>query len=112
VGGASSRWPEDVARAVTALRAHHGHLDYEVLLVEDGAGEPTGRACEDLAGGDERVRVLHLDPARRHRHRGYHDTDPVERDRASKRNYDRFLARWRDRTDLLTHGFRGQHRHR
>jgi GT2 family glycosyltransferase len=226
-------WPEDVTRAVAALRAHHGHLDHEVLLVEDGAGEATGRACQDLAGGDGRVRVLHLDPAvgfgaamnlgmgqalgrvlvwldphvevtgdvlgpllaaldepgtglaggwgvvttsmlefeaddgpvvdaiegyllavpralasrvrvdpkdryyrnadldysfavralgyrairaevpaRRHRHRGYHDTDPEQRDRASKRNYDRFLARWKDRTDLLTHGFRGYHRHR
>jgi GT2 family glycosyltransferase len=226
-------WAEDVARAVTALRAHHDHLDYEVLLVHDGAGEATGRALEDLARADRRVRVLHLDPpvgfgaamnlglgqalgrvlvwldphveatgdllgpllaaldrpgaglaggwgvtstsmlefeaddgpevdaiegyllavpralaarvrvdpkdryyrnadldysfavralgyratrvevpARRHRHRGYHDTDPRERDRASKRNYDRFLGRWKGRTDLLTRGFGGYHRHR
>jgi GT2 family glycosyltransferase len=228
-------WPEDVARAVSALGAHHGHLDYEVLLVEDGAGEATGRALEDLARGDQdaRVRVLHLDPpigfgaamnlamgqavgrvlvwldphveatgdllgpllaalgqpggglaggwgvtttsllefeaddgpevdaiegyllavpralaarvevdpkdryyrnadldysfavralgyratrvevpARRHRHRGFHDTDPRERDRASRKNYDRFLGRWKGRTDLLTKGFRGYHRHR
>jgi hypothetical protein len=51
-------------------------------------------------------------PATRHRHRGYHDTDPVERDRASRKNYDRFLGRWRSRTDLLTGEFRGYHRHR
>jgi GT2 family glycosyltransferase len=51
-------------------------------------------------------------PARRHRHRGFHETDPTERDRWSKKNYDRFLARWKQRTDLLTHGFRGYHRHR
>ena len=31
-------WPEDVARATRALAAHHRHLGYEVLLVEDGAG--------------------------------------------------------------------------
>ena len=226
-------WHEDVARALAALAAQCGHLDHEVLLVEDGAGEETGRALEELAGADPRLRVLHLDPAvgfgaamnlgmgqalgrvlvwldphveatgdllgpllrglaepraglaggwgvattsmlefeaddgpevdavegyllavprvlaaqvevdprdryyrnadldysfavralgyralrvevpaRRHRHRGFHDTDPVVRDRASKKNYDRFLARWRSRTDLLTRGFRGYHRHK
>ena len=51
-------------------------------------------------------------PATRHRHRGYADTDPVARDRASRKNYDRFLGRWKRRTDLLTRGFRGYHRHR
>jgi GT2 family glycosyltransferase len=226
-------WPEDVARATRALAAHHRHLGYVVLLVEDGAGEATGRALEDLAGADPHLRVLHLDPAvgfgaamnlamgqalgrvlvwldphveatgdligpllaalaqpgaglaggwgvttttmlefeaddgpevdaiegyllavpralaarvgvdpkdryyrnadldysfavralgyratrvqvpaTRHRHRGFHDTDPGERDRASRKNYDRFLGRWKGRTDLLTRGFRGYHRHR
>ena len=226
-------WPEDVARATRALAAHHRHLAYEVLLVEDGAGEATGRALEDLADDDPHLRVLHLDPAigfgaamnlamgqalgrvlvwldphveatgdllgpllaalaqpgtglaggwgvttttmlefeaddgpevdaiegyllavpralaaqvgvdpkdryyrnadldysfavralgyrairievpaTRHRHRGYADTDPAERDRASRKNYDRFLGRWKGRTDLLTRGFRGYHRHR
>ena len=226
-------WAEDVARAATAVAARHDQLDYEVLLVEDGAGEATGRAVEDLARHDRRVRVLHLDPpvgfggamnlgmgqalgrvlvwldphveatgdllspllqaldqpgvglaggwgvvttsllefeaddgpevdaiegyllavpralaarvgvdpkdryyrnadldysfavralgyralrvdvpATRHRHRGYHDTDPAERDRASRKNYDRFLGRWKGRTDLLTRGFQGYHRHR
>ena len=56
-------WPEDVARATRALAAHHRHLGYEVLLVEDGAGEAIGRALEDLAGADPHLRVLHLDPA-------------------------------------------------
>ena len=56
-------WAEDVARATRALAAHHGHLGYEVLLVDDGAGEATGRALEDLARDDPHVRVLHLDPA-------------------------------------------------
>jgi cysteinyl-tRNA synthetase len=51
-------------------------------------------------------------PATRHRHRGFHDTNPVERDRASRKNYDRFLGRWKGRTDLLTREFRGYHRHR
>jgi glycosyltransferase involved in cell wall biosynthesis len=240
-------WPEDVARAVAGLAGHCGQVDYEVVLVDDAAGEPTGRACEALAEADGRLRVLHLDrpvgfgaamnagmgqssgrvlvwldphveatgdllgpllgalaepgtglaggwgvvttsllefeadqgdevdaiegyllavprtlaarvqvdprdryyrnadldysfairalgdsidrgtpsgfpgplrakrvevPAERHRHRAYHETDPAERDRASKKNYDRFLARWRNRTDLLTRGFHGYHRHR
>ncbi|HEV3505252.1 MAG TPA: glycosyltransferase [Actinomycetes bacterium] len=226
-------WPEDVARATRALAAHHPHLGYEVLLIEDGAGEATGRALEALAAHDPHVQVLHLDPAigfgasmnlvmgqalgrvlvwldphveatgdllgpllaaldqpgtglaggwgvtttsmldfeaddgpevdavegyllavpralaarvqvdpkdryyrnadldysfavralgyratrvevpaTRHRHRGFHDTDPGQRDRESRKNYDRFLRRWKGRTDLLTRGFRGYHRHR
>ena len=258
-------WPEDVARATRALASHHPRLGYEVLLISDGTGEATGRALEDLARDDPRVRVLHVDPAigfgaamnlgmgqalgrvlvwldphveatgdlvspllaalaqpgtglaggwgvttttmlefeaddgpevdaiegyllavpralaarvrvdpkdryyrnadldysfavralgrptdrgtpseeppdspggpppgapprtppaeplrarcvevpaTRHRHRGFHDTDPGERDRASRKNYDRFLGRWKGRTDLLTRGFRGYHRHR
>jgi hypothetical protein len=226
-------WPQDVARAVTALAAHCGAVDHEVVLVDDGAGEATGRALEDLARAQQRVRVLHLEPAvgfgaamnlamgqaggrvlvwldphveatgdllgpllealaapgaglaggwgvvttsmlefeadqgpevdavegyllavpralaarvgvdarhryyrnadldysfavralgyrayrvdvpaQRHRHRAFHETDPTERDRSSKKNYDRFLARWKQRTDLLTRGFQGYHRHR
>jgi glycosyltransferase involved in cell wall biosynthesis len=230
-------WPEDVRRAVASLTTHAAATDYEVVLVDDGAGGQVGRALEDLAGDDARVRVLHLEaplgfgaamnlgmsqatgrvlvwldphveaigdvlgpllaaldepdaglaggwgvishsmldfeadegpevdaiegyllavpraiaarvqldprdryyrnadldfsfavrdlhggtprlralrvevPALRHRHRAYHETDPIQRDRASKRNYDRFLARWKHRTDLLTRGFTGYHRH-
>jgi GT2 family glycosyltransferase len=40
-------------------------------------------------------------PVRRHEHRMYHSTPPEERDRLSKRNYYRFLERFRDRFDLL-----------
>ena len=61
-----------------------------------------------LGYGATRVEV----PATRHRHRGFHETDPGERDRASRKNYDRFLGRWKGRTDLLTRDFRGYHRHR
>jgi len=225
-------WPADVARLVGSLGRHCGRLDYEVVLVDDGAGEATALALEELAAADGRVRALHLEPAvgfgaamtlgmgqsggralvwldphveatgdlltplldalaaprtglaggwgvttrsllefeadegpevdaiegyllavpraiaarvevdprdryyrnadldysfavrslgygavrvpvpaARHRHRGYHDTDPATRDRASRKNYDRFLARWRSRTDLLTRGFTGYHRH-
>jgi GT2 family glycosyltransferase len=65
-------------------------------------------AVRALGYGATRVEV----PAVRHRHRGFHETDPAERDRASRKNYDRFLGRWKDRTDLLTREFRGYHRHR
>jgi cysteinyl-tRNA synthetase len=69
-------------------------------------------AVRDLPGGSRTLRALRVDvPAKRHRHRAYHETDPAQRDRASKRNYDRFLARWKRRTDLLTRGFTGYHRH-
>ncbi len=39
-------------------------------------------------------------PVRQDRHRGYADTDPAFRDRESRRNYDRFLRRYRGREDL------------
>jgi hypothetical protein len=41
-------------------------------------------------------------PVEQSRHHGYHDSDPAMRDRESKRNYDRFLARFRGRDDLRT----------
>lgn len=40
-------------------------------------------------------------PVRKHEHRMYHSTPPGERDRLSKRNFYRFLERFRDRFDLL-----------
>ena len=40
-------------------------------------------------------------PVRQDRHRGYHDTDPAYRDRESAKTYQRFLAQYRGRTDLL-----------
>jgi hypothetical protein len=42
-------------------------------------------------------------PAVKHRHRGYHDTDPAYRDKESKRTYDRFLQRFRGHDDLRSH---------
>lgn len=40
-------------------------------------------------------------PVERHEHRLWESTEPVERERLSKRNTYRFLDRWRDREDLL-----------
>ena len=40
-------------------------------------------------------------PVIKHEHRMYHSTPPAERDRLSKRNYYRFLERFRGRFDLL-----------
>lgn len=40
-------------------------------------------------------------PAIRHEHRGWSALPDAERDRLSKRNFYRFLDRWRDRPDLL-----------
>ena len=39
-------------------------------------------------------------PATKHEHRMWFNTSPQERARLSKRNYYRFLDRWRDRWDL------------
>ncbi len=39
-------------------------------------------------------------PVRQDRHRGYHDSDPVMREKESKKTYDRFLQRFRNRDEL------------
>ena len=55
---------------------------------------------EASAGGRLVVPVADL-PCRQDRHRGYHDSDPAYRDKESARTYQRFLQRYRGRTDLL-----------
>ena len=51
---------------------------------------------------DAGLRALRVDvPVVKHEHRMYHATPEAERDRLSKRNYYRFLERFRDRNDLL-----------
>lgn len=48
------------------------------------------------------MRALRVDvPVTKHEHRMYHATPEAERDRLSKRNFYRFLERFRDRYDLL-----------
>jgi cysteinyl-tRNA synthetase len=42
-------------------------------------------------------------PLHRHEHRGWTSVPNAERDRLSRRNFYRFLDRWRDRSDLLLH---------
>jgi hypothetical protein len=60
------------------------------------------REAARAAGGAGRLVVPDGDlPVRQARHRGYHDTDPAYRDAESARNYQRFLQRYRGRTDLL-----------
>jgi Glycosyl transferase family 2 len=51
---------------------------------------------------DAGMRALRVDvPATKHEHRMYHATPEAERDRLSKRNFYRFLERFRGRYDLL-----------
>jgi GT2 family glycosyltransferase len=51
---------------------------------------------------DAGMRALRVDvPVIKHEHRMYHATPEAERDRLSKRNFYRFLERYRDRYDLL-----------
>jgi hypothetical protein len=57
-------------------------------------------ALREATGG--RCVMTEALPATKHRHRGYHDSDPAYRDRESKRTYDRFLQRFRGRDDLKT----------
>lgn len=55
------------------------------------------------AAGWRAVRVGPL-PLVRHEHRGWVSLPDAERDRLSRRNFYRFLDRWRDRTDLFGAG--------
>jgi cysteinyl-tRNA synthetase len=51
---------------------------------------------------DTGLRAVVVDvPIAKHEHRMWEATEPAERDRLSKRNYYRFLERFRGRTDLL-----------
>ena len=56
------------------------------------------------AEGGRRALVIPGLPVVRHEHRLWEATDPEERERLSKRNFYRFLDRWRDRADLLVAG--------
>jgi hypothetical protein len=48
-------------------------------------------------------------PVRRHEHRMWANTREAERDKLSKRNFYRFLDRWRGRTDLLVEPHTHEH---
>jgi hypothetical protein len=50
-------------------------------------------------------------PVRRHEHRMWFQTPPAERAKWSKRNFYRFLDRWRDRYDLTVSGAPPEHNH-
>ena len=52
-------------------------------------------------GGCDRLLMTGPLPVIQGRHHGYHDTPAAYRDKESKRTYDRFLQRFRGRTDLL-----------
>ena len=52
------------------------------------------------AGGRLVVPLADL-PVHQERHHGYHDSDPDMRDRASKKNYDRILAEFRNQPQIL-----------
>jgi len=48
-------------------------------------------------------RLLQMDlPLEQGRHHGYHDSDPEYRDAQSKKNYDRILERFRDKSAILS----------
>ena len=54
---------------------------------------------------DRGLRTVVVDvPVRRHEHRMWQQTSPEDRERLSKRNFYRFLDRWRGRWDLVQSG--------
>lgn len=80
----------EALRAVGGFDAHfryYRHADLDLSFAVRDAG----------------WQALRTDPLPfvRHAHRGWEAFPPWERDRLSKRNFYRFLKRWRDRRDLL-----------
>jgi hypothetical protein len=58
-------------------------------------------ALKESASGSRLVVPAGDLPVRQDRHHGYHDTDPDYRDKESAKTYNRFLQKYRGRTDLL-----------
>lgn len=49
---------ESIAQAVGDLTSQT-HEDLEILLVDDGSRDLTGKICDELAASDSRIRVIH-----------------------------------------------------
>jgi hypothetical protein len=60
------------------------------------------RDAAQQAGLAGRMLALPELPCRQERHHGYHDVDPGYRDAESAKTYNRFLQRFRNRSDLLS----------
>jgi hypothetical protein len=73
---------------------YYRNADMEFSFALRAAAVAAGRAGRLVVPGENL-------PCRQERHHGYHDTEPAYRERESARNYQRFLARYRGRTDLL-----------
>jgi Glycosyl transferase family 2 len=59
--------------------------------------------CFRVKDAGYRAEVVHV-PVEKHEHRMWFETPPAERAKWSKRNFYRFLDRWRDRWDLVLSG--------
>jgi hypothetical protein len=89
-------------RRSTALAAAVPHPKARFYRNADMEASFALREAARAAGGAGRLVVPATDlPVRQGRHRGYHDSDPAYRDAESARTYNRFLQRFRGRTDLL-----------
>jgi hypothetical protein len=86
-------------RRAAALAAHGPHPKARFYR---NADIEFSFALKEAAGAGSRLVVPAGElPVRQDRHRGYHDSDPDYRDRESAKTYNRFLARFRGRQDLL-----------
>jgi hypothetical protein len=89
-------------RRSTALAAGVPHAKARFYRNADMEASFMLREAARKAGGAGRLVVPASElPVRQGRHHGYHDTDPAYRDAESARTYNRFLQRFRGKTDLL-----------
>ena len=47
-----------LSRCIESLLAQ-SYSDYEIILVDDGSRDGSGQICDDYAGREARIRVIH-----------------------------------------------------
>ena len=61
IGIVACNYVDDVKRVVTSALSWSGDRDVELVVLDNGSTDDTGKYLDDLASSDSRVRVIHAD---------------------------------------------------